>query len=1120
MLHISRLKLRNFKSFKNIDVPVPPTFICLAGPNGSGKSNVVDSVRFALGETSLKSLRARRVIDLIHSGSQAGEVTIFFDGDEKYEVKRAIRKDGKILYKLNGRKTTRGAILDTLKRYNLDQSGRNIIAQGEVQRIIQMSGKERRGIIDSVAGISDFEEKKKEAIRELDIVDGRIKDANLILGERTAFLEELGREKEVAIKYSDSKKKLSTAKASLLSIEVARLQKEMGEIEGSEEKLEGGLKSMQEEMAELDSKISEVEKKRSQTSEELQLKQKTSTLVRKIEELKASVASKRQMSEDSEGYAKKLQGDHSQLRKELDNEMSGLPSLETEIKKMKSELKVAEEEAAKHPSDKSEIEIDSLKSKVSSIEENVHRLRESMMRLGLEIDSKNDIVEMKSSQLSTLDEEAEQAGDVRKVQNEIETLKKEAESISKDIDDSFKRIKDVNSTLAVNDRKLLELREKYSIMKVRASPTMANPALKLITDMRDRGNMDGIYGTVAELITFDSKHANAVEAAAGGRLLYVVVEDAHTATEIIKRLKKAGEGRATFIPLKEIKVPGISSDKGLLSKNLKYTPEVKKAVEYVFGDTMLVDDIAEAKKAGIGKRRMVTLDGEIFERSGIISGGKTKSSVLAASQLKKLESELDTVKKRKDSLIQELEDIRESESRKRSEKSDIEVKIKSLEMEMQSFNERRGKLKKVEDRRKEIQDEISELKDSIKSKHREKEELEGELRAEEKKLASIKEKFSETEKKAKETRDETQKKRTEVVAKVSSLRAQLEGKTKELELRKKEIHEKEERVKGMEKERKSLLEKVNKIKREMEQEIKELALNEEKIKKYSKEIEKMFETMKSFEEDLQHLGKIRGEKQLDLDRINKQMNDLRVKRATTETRFSDVKAEYESYKDFDKMDAPKDELMKIIRDSESVITSLGENVNMAAIEMYDKRKAEIEEVQVKIKKLSEEREAIIQMISEIDERKKEAFFETFNAVSDNFKGMFKHIDMGEGYLYMDRPNDPFESGLYIKLKRHGKEHTLDALSGGENTLVALMFIFALQFFKPSPFYILDEVDAALDKENSKKLAKLVSQMSKNSQFIMVSHNDTMMSSADTVLGVTRVGPASKLVGVKLESVAA
>ena len=156
MIFISRLKARNFKSFKYSDITLPQTFICFAGPNGSGKSNILDMIRFALGETSLKSLRAKKVSNLIFSGAKAAEVIVYFDGDEKIDIKRAIRSDGKILYKLNGSKTTRTTIQNVLKQHNIDGSGRNAIAQGKVAEIINMNGKERRLIIDSVAGIADF----------------------------------------------------------------------------------------------------------------------------------------------------------------------------------------------------------------------------------------------------------------------------------------------------------------------------------------------------------------------------------------------------------------------------------------------------------------------------------------------------------------------------------------------------------------------------------------------------------------------------------------------------------------------------------------------------------------------------------------------------------------------------------------------------------------------------------------------------------------------------------------------------------------------------------------------------------------------------------------------------
>ncbi|NYZ76991.1 AAA family ATPase, partial [Candidatus Micrarchaeota archaeon] len=229
MLHISHLILRNFKSFKALNISIPPSFVCFAGPNGAGKSNVLDAIRFVLGETSLKSLRARKVRDLIHMGAKSAEVTVAFDGESKYDIKRAIREDGKVIYRLNGKRVTRSATQEALRKYNLDDSGRNIIAQGEVQRIVNMSGKERRTIIDAVAGISDFEEKKKEALRDLDVVETRVKEASIVLGERKVFLEDLGREREVALKYSEKKSLLNTSKGTLLKMEMERLDKECGQ---------------------------------------------------------------------------------------------------------------------------------------------------------------------------------------------------------------------------------------------------------------------------------------------------------------------------------------------------------------------------------------------------------------------------------------------------------------------------------------------------------------------------------------------------------------------------------------------------------------------------------------------------------------------------------------------------------------------------------------------------------------------------------------------------------------------------------------------------------------------------------------------------------------------------
>ncbi|MFN7990922.1 MAG: AAA family ATPase [Candidatus Micrarchaeia archaeon] len=1115
MVFISRLKLRNFKSFKAADITLPKTFICFAGPNGSGKSNLCDAIRFAMGEKSLRSLRAKTVRDLIHSGARSAEVTLVFEsenGGPRYEIRRAIREDGKIRYRLDEKKTTRGAILESLKRHNLDESGRNTIAQGEVQRVIGMNGKERRGIIDSVAGIADFEEKKKEALGELATVEERIKEGRLVLGERKAFLDELEREKEVALKYIESKKTLTNAKGTLLRGEVERLEKDLAESNASEERILAGKKGRDADMAVIEEEISKVDNQRSKASEEMQAKQKTNALIRRLEELKASCGSKKQLIEDKEAFIKDVRNDLLALRGEAEKDRAAIDNIEKEIATMRGELRKATEALESAGGMAEDDAITAVRKALEGTEKELAGYKEKLAFARSEIEAKRGLIEAKREEERAIAPKGLEEDE----KEDMNALKREAERIGKDIDRSFSKTKDINAQMGELDRQMLETKEKASIFKVRSSPQLANPALSFVAElMKERDS--GIYGTVADLITFDSRHGNAVEAAGGARLLYVVVDSMDTATGVIGKLKAAKAGRATFIPLDTIRTPP-QAKAGAYSSVMNIVQskdEVRRAVEYVFADTLLVDTVAEARKLGIGSGRMVTLEGEIFERSGIVSGGRSQGSMLNNNQLRKIESELNEMKATKDSLVAELYSIREEESRMRAEKSQIEIRIKTIEMKERMDQERRSEIDALLKRKEQLSSEISALERSVEERSAEAERLSDDARESEGRVAQIRGRLRAAEEEYRRMSEKTSAKRAELSAAVSSIRATIEGRLSELDLRRNECSTKDERLRKLSKDEKEALDRINEARKQAGDDEVELKQVEERISSASKEIEKLFEQMKAYEDRLQDLGKRRGTIRIELDKFTRDLNQLGIKKATTGTRLEDIRAELAAYPNAEFLDLPRDELAKMVASAETALATLG-NVNMAAIEMFDKRKAEIDEVETKIGKLDHEREAILSMISEIDEHKKDAFFGAFNAISENFGNMFKYVNVGQGHLYLSDPANPFESGLFIKLRRNNQEHSLDALSGGEKTLVALMFIFALQLFKPAPFYILDEVDAALDKANSKNLADLVQRMSNDSQFIVVSHNDTVMSNSDSVIGVTKADGMSKLVGIKLK----
>ncbi len=1117
MVYISRLKLRNFKSFKAADVQLPGTFVCFAGPNGSGKSNLCDSIRFAMGETSLKSLRAKKVKELIHAGSKSAEVTLVFEdgnGGEGYEIKRAIREDGKISYRINGKKTTRGSILETLKRHALDGSGRNTIAQGEVARIIHMNGKERRLIIDSVAGISDFEEKKKEAMRELELVETRIKEAKLVLGERKAYLDDLGREKETAIRYRDAKKTLTDAKGTLLQSEMTRLEKELGSELEKEQKLAMQRKEAEGSLDKINGEIREVELKRAKTSEELQAKQKTNRMIRRIEELKASIGSGDQLVEDRTEFITRAREEIKELQQEMKDEGDAIRALQEEMGSLSEKLKQAE---ARLSSEIGVVEDENLRKMKQTIEkkdEELSSARERLISLSSEMESKKEIILSKKDEYESIapgESDDEEVDDTRALQKQIQ-------KIASQIEGMFTKTKEINGEMADLDKRMLELKEKASIHRIRASPQLANPALGFLNQMKDKE--PGIYGTVADLITFNQKYADAVEAAGGARLLYVVVDSVDTATKAIDRLKKAKVGRATFIPMDKVRAPAGIKMAGFSSvlDVVDFPEEIRRAAHYVFADTLLVDDVSDAKAVGIGKARMVTAGGEIFERSGIVSGGKGQSGILGANRMKKIEKELADVKSAKESLLQELYSIREEESRLRAEKSQLEIKVKTIEMRTKLAEEKERENEQMLKRKERLVQELKELGALSEKLGKERTQAEALVSKRREELMELKKGLSSAEEEFSKQSQESSEKRAELSGAVSSLRATIEGKRNEAGLRKEELAEREERLKRLQKEEKQAISGIDDARKKAKEEKVELAELEEKISSTSKAVEKLFERMKAYEDELQQIGERRGKVRLELDKTIKDLNQLEIRKATTTTRLEDMKAEFSSYDKFEEMEGSKDELSKKVAESERMLSSLG-NVNMAAIEMYDKKRQEIEGVEERITKLDDERGAIHSMINEIEEHKKEAFFETFEAVSDNFKKMFKHVNVGEGHLYLNNPSEPFESGLFIKLRRNNQEHSLDALSGGEKTLVALMFIFALQLFKPAPFYILDEVDAALDKPNSKNLSDLVAKMSRDSQFILVTHNDVVMANSDSVIGVTKAGNISKLVGIKLKQVA-
>jgi len=1094
MATIGEITFRNFKSFRNTHISLGKGFNCVVGPNGAGKSNICDGIRFAFGESSLRALRARKVQDLISSGSEKAVIRMKVeDGNgAAAEIIRAIRKDGKTLYRLNGKRATRSLVIEFLKSEGLDVSQHNVIAQGEVEKIIRMTPKERREIIDDIAGVAEFESKKKESLSELGKVEQKLNDASIVMKEREGILEELGTEKDAALKFLSLKDEQRRVKGTLVitTYKKSELQftslvnkcmenaKERGEFESQLQKMTAESSEIGKQLQEASSKITGKD---------------TQRIYAEVEELRGKISTDLGVKTEKE----KEKG-------RADNESNGLKEEEKDINERLSSFSGAKRSAASRAAElKKRLEIlEKEREKVSGAwTEKRKRLKE----LDDVIDEKNEEMSKLQQDLtkfSTQKEMKQPSGDKEKkkdIEREIGVLEKNVEKFEDEVDALFNKEKGLNEEIRDIDSSILSKKEEIASMRGAGRAPLAT-ATSYVMRLKESNKIPGVFGTVGDLFQSDKKYEIAAESAAGGRLNYVVVKDSETATEIVKLLKKDNAGRATFIPLDVIVLERNKEErkgKGIVGKIvdlIQCDPRFESVFKYVFGDTLVVENVDVFKStSGV---RMVTLDGDLAEASGIITGGASiKRSVRGAVKVEQLERDVDGLKARRESIIGDLRSISDVMSKMRRKVAEQEIRKKELEIELGAYKEM-----DIEDISKSIIDLQADIEDVERSML--------DIRAEKERIRIALEN-SEDEKEKAKFENEIIGIKTEVATIEEKLKS---GEVILLEERLSAIGKRKTELEDQLKEVQSEIKEIDK---RMKQNEKELGAKEEKIKDESKILDKIYAKMKELQSKFDEMNVERGKLERRIDKVKEELIRNDANKDALSTRLADLKAEADLYKDVEPVSMKREDLETRVSELETELQTIG-FVNLKAPEMYDERLKDYNDVKGRVNILSTEKEAVVKMIDEIELRKKEVFMKTYDAVSEHFKKLATNISKYEAFLTLENPEDPFMGGLHIIVKAGGKNgRNVELMSGGEKSLMTLVFVFALHMYKPSQFYILDETEAALDKENSKRFAELVKELSKETQFIVVSHNDSVIPFADVALGVTKSKQGSKIVGIKL-----
>lgn len=1161
-MYIKQLEIDNFKSFANkVDIPMLQGFTTISGPNGSGKSNIIDSILFALGLSTSRTLRAEKLFHLISTYNKRNEafvkVTFGETGEGDFSVARRIRKSSQgfnSIYYLDDKIATLSDIHAKLEKYNITPNSYNVMMQGDVMSITNCTPGERRKIIDEIAGIADFDRRIEQATNELDTVEKRVVNSTLILNEVNTRLEQLKEEKEVALKYQKLKEEKNGLESQINTVKFFDLRRNIEKaheniLEFTKKKKEEELKSkdLEERLKLIKEKYDEISKTITEKGEGHQLE-----LKQKAEEIKGSIARKnssivfadKQIQDNLKTIENTRNGIEVQQGKIKDSELKislkqdEIKGIEKNIEEQKAVLhKILEDMSGLNETAEKHIEKrNTLRKELEALQDKETKLIQKQAPLEADLSTKKKSLEDARGKLAELEAFKANFSETKASKDLlIEQLGKELDDFKIILKNTLYEYDKTKNEITDMDYDLQAARKKiYQLEAVKQANEDAN--LGRAVDTVIGANISGVHAPLMKLGQVDEEYSTAMEIAVGGRMAHIVVDDEHVASTCIELLKSSNAGRATFVPLNKIvKCPrslNLPKDKGVIDfaiNLIDFDDEYLNAFYYAVGETLVVEDRSVANKL-IGKYRMVTLSGDLFEKSGSITGGAVRKTGLKFAQ--NSDSEIDTLKSR-------LKDMESKYAALISKRSSLEGKMEDVRGKYSSstteFNKAKLELANLETSFANTQQNIDEKQEFIKV-------TEPEITSIEKTLDKIEEEHIDISEKMTDVQTSiTEVEKLMNDADLKDLKEKTAGVEAEIKRYEKNMADANNEIEGLHQRIDFINTTIKTHNDTIERSLgvnKDLELDKAK---FAEEIKGLNEQLEVLEIQIKEITDKLGELLKQRDDINKDLVDIETQRNLKASDIEKIAEQIESFK------ARRRELEPQLEETRSVLTEAGVNineltpvemsieeitsriqrlqkrmddlgaVNMKALEDFENVSARQQELHSQIETLSHEREQILERMRGYEDLKKETFLKTYNVINENFKDIFHRLSDGEGTLILENEEKPFEGGLDIEAQpRDKKKQRLAGMSGGEKALTALSFVFAIQKYMPAPFYAFDEVDASLDGINVEKLAHIVQSQAETTQFIVVSHRKPMIESANRTIGVTQKEKGiSKVTGVKL-----
>ncbi len=1156
-MYIKEVELKNFKSFgKKVYVPLKNDFVAVTGPNGSGKSNIIDALLFALCLSNSRAMRAERLPDLIYRGENGNnpdyaQVTVKLDNasrtmpleEDVIEISRKITANKNKYfssYYFNGKPCSQTELHDYLAKAGITPEGYNVVMQGDVTRIIEMTPTERRKIIDEIAGVAEFDEKKRKSIEELDVVRERIGRVDVILEEVGSQLQKLKEERDRALSYQayrDERRRqegfLLLAKLKESEHNLSELDSESDELKLLEAQTHQKFEAKSSELKMLEDRLNALNSEITHKGEDEQISVK-----RRIEEIKGEISLSKSRIEISDKAASdadaqqkevyiqvgKLEQEADTLAQKIRDASIRQASLQGELEDQSDEAAKAREKISRADAQYSQLR-DELaiarrtredgKAKLGDLLRERDRLLDSTRRSTAE---REEIAAYIAESCETIASAEREAALIR---SELAVQNEKALSLEKDRDDLYGARIRIRREMADLDRDLQRLQGEHARAEARLRSAEEKSgysrAVEAVRSAIRRQLLKGLHGTIAELGDVNQKYSAALEIAAGARLQSIVASTDEDAAVAIDYLKRSQIGRATFLPLNRLDrgdLPQSPNRPGIVDYALNlvdFDHKFFSAFWYVFRDTLVVENLDAARQL-MGRYRMVTLDGDLVEKSGAMTGGHYKSRLKFAadegSRLLELSEKISSAESAREALIYKLDRTEEEISRISREVEELDKAISKKTFRLEEVESTRPKVEKaVQEKR----GRLIQMEEESQAFKRRLDLLEVEIEKADSTIAESQIRIDDLE-------------RSLAGSDIPELNAQADAADTEVKRLQERIREIEAdltkdriRVDGIAEKLRDLSTRREALdaqksdaaskRQAASQQVQDLKESLQAMEAREKEIEIELHGLKgsrvkAMEEVISSQRSV-DKLQRDLERIEARINVNSLALKESRSRAESLRTEIEACGIDSSQEPPGSEAVaQKIKVIERAMLDL-EPVNMLAIDEYDRVEKRHSILQERRGTLDRERTEILDKLEKYDLMKKEAFLASFDEINSNFKGIFGELSRGDGELILECPDDPLTGGMTIKARPSGKPfHRLEAMSGGEKSLTALSFIFAIQRFKPAPFYAMDEIDMFLDGVNVDRVARLIKKISEGAQFIVVSLRKPMIQQAKYAIGVT------------------